>query len=69
MTQAIRTIEWSDDHIVILDQTLLPITEVYISLKTVDEVIDAIQRLAVRGAPALGDRLFDALTVGVKYPG
>ena len=54
MAQAIRTIEWSDDHIVILDQTLLPVTEVYISLKTVDEVIDAIQRLAVRGAPALG---------------
>lgn len=54
MTVAIRTIEWVDDHIVILDQTLLPTSEKYLALTTVDEVIDAIQRLAVRGAPALG---------------
>ena len=38
----------------ILDQTLLPTSEKYLALSTVDEVIDAIQRLAVRGAPALG---------------
>jgi methylthioribose-1-phosphate isomerase len=50
----IRTIEWKTDHLRILDQTLLPITEHYRELRTVDDVIQAIQSLAVRGAPALG---------------
>ena len=50
----IRTIEWKSDHLRILDQTLLPITEHYRELRTVDDVIQAIQSLAVRGAPALG---------------
>lgn len=50
----IRTIEWKTDHLRILDQTLLPLTEHYRELRTVDDVIEAIQSLAVRGAPALG---------------
>jgi len=54
MASAIKTIEWADDRLVILDQTLLPNSEEYVALATVDEVIAAIQRLAVRGAPALG---------------
>jgi methylthioribose-1-phosphate isomerase len=38
----------------ILDQTLLPGRSVHRELRTVDDVVDAIQALAVRGAPALG---------------
>jgi methylthioribose-1-phosphate isomerase len=47
-------VDWVGDRPVIIDQTLLPHELRMISLETVDEVIDAIQRLAVRGAPALG---------------
>jgi len=54
VSSAIRTIEWVNDRLVILDQTLLPNSKEYVELTTVDEVIAAIQRLAVRGAPALG---------------
>jgi methylthioribose-1-phosphate isomerase len=49
-----RTIDWGDGEILIIDQTALPETERWLRLSTVDEVIDAITRLAVRGAPALG---------------
>jgi methylthioribose-1-phosphate isomerase len=54
MVSEIHTIEWVDDHIVIFDQTKLPNSEEYLSIKTVSELIAAIQSLAVRGAPALG---------------
>jgi methylthioribose-1-phosphate isomerase len=50
----IRPIEWETDHLRILDQTLLPSIEEYRELRTVNDVILAIQSLAVRGAPALG---------------
>ena len=48
------TVTWAEGAIEIIDQTLLPAEERVIRLTTPDEVIDAIQRLAVRGAPALG---------------
>jgi len=49
-----RTIDWNDGRVAILDQTLLPEREEVVYLNCVDDLIDAIQRLAVRGAPALG---------------
>ena len=49
-----QTIAWCDDHLRILDQTRLPAEEVYIEARDVDTVADAIRRLAVRGAPAIG---------------
>ncbi|MQA27468.1 MAG: S-methyl-5-thioribose-1-phosphate isomerase [Micromonosporaceae bacterium] len=49
-----RTIEWDDDAILIIDQCALPRELRTLRLETVDELIAAIQRLAVRGAPALG---------------
>jgi methylthioribose-1-phosphate isomerase len=52
----IQPVTWSaDGHGVrILDQRELPEREVYRDLRTVDEVYEAILRLAVRGAPAIG---------------
>ncbi|MET7394637.1 S-methyl-5-thioribose-1-phosphate isomerase [Dactylosporangium sp. NPDC005572] len=49
-----RTIDWIDDAVVIVDQTRLPGETVHLRLTTVEALVDAIQRLAVRGAPALG---------------
>ncbi len=49
-----RSIDWVDDEIVLLDQTRLPHQERQLRVTTVDELVDAIRRLAVRGAPALG---------------
>jgi methylthioribose-1-phosphate isomerase len=49
-----RTIDWADGAIVLIDQCALPASYRTLRLTTVDELIAAIQRLAVRGAPALG---------------
>jgi methylthioribose-1-phosphate isomerase len=49
-----RTIDWSDGAVRIIDQTLLPGEEVAVSLRDVDDLVDHIQSLAVRGAMALG---------------
>ncbi len=50
----IQTIQWVNNTIRILDQTALPEHERYIDIVTVDELIDAIKKLKIRGAPALG---------------
>ncbi|GEL20119.1 S-methyl-5-thioribose-1-phosphate isomerase [Pseudonocardia asaccharolytica] len=49
-----RTIDWVSGHIRLIDQTALPGTVAYLDVHTVEELVDAIRRLAVRGAPALG---------------
>jgi len=49
-----RTIDWAGGAVRIIDQTALPDLEVWLDLSTVDQLVDAIRRLAVRGAPALG---------------
>lgn len=49
-----RTIEIKDEAVVLLDQTLLPLEEKYIEAHTVEDIYDAIKRLAVRGATAIG---------------
>jgi methylthioribose-1-phosphate isomerase len=49
-----RTIDWADGAIVIVDQCALPAAYQMLRLTSVDELISAIRRLAVRGAPALG---------------
>ncbi len=47
-----RTIFW-DDGIWLLDQTKLPEREELLKCKKVEELVDAIKKLAIRGAPAL----------------
>ncbi|MCX5862278.1 MAG: S-methyl-5-thioribose-1-phosphate isomerase [Desulfomonile sp.] len=54
MQDPFRTIEWMGDRVRLLDQTLLPVEEKYIDIVTVEQMCDAIKRLAVRGAPAIG---------------
>lgn len=49
-----RTIDWDTDAIVTVDQCVLPREHRILRLTTVDDLIDAIKRLAIRGAPALG---------------
>ncbi len=49
-----RTIDWDDGAVIIVDQTALPHEERMLRLTTVDEVVEAIRILAVRGAMALG---------------
>lgn len=49
-----RTITWTDDAIEMIDQTRLPDVLVTLRIDTIDELVGAIQRLSIRGAPAIG---------------
>src|SRR6266542_2355383 len=51
---SMRTIDWVDGAVEIVDQTALPLQTRMLRLSTVDDLVDAVRRLAVRGAPALG---------------
>lgn len=51
-----RAVDWdsSTGELLLIDQTLLPDQYSILPCRSVDEVVDAVQRLVVRGAPALG---------------
>jgi methylthioribose-1-phosphate isomerase len=51
-----KTIEYNKNknEIIILDQTKLPEEEVYLTLKTVEDVFQAIRNMNLRGAPLIG---------------
>src|SRR5689334_24547054 len=49
-----RALEWDGDAIDAVVQTVLPAQLRRLRLTTVDEVVDAIRRLVVRGAPVIG---------------
>lgn len=47
-------IRWNGERLEILDQTLLPCELRWVALCTLEEVIEAIRSMRVRGAPAIG---------------
>lgn len=49
-----QPMRWHGDHLLLLDQRLLPHQERWLELRRVEEVAAAIHDLAVRGAPAIG---------------
>jgi len=49
-----KTVEWADGKVRMIDQTLLPGREEFIELATIPEVAEAIKVMRVRGAPAIG---------------
>lgn len=50
----VKTIEWKDDTLVLIDCRKLPVTEEYITCKNYTTLGKAIKTLGVRGAPAIG---------------
>ena len=50
----IRTVMWDHGRVRVIDQTLLPGRLVHRSYDRWEDVADAIRRLVVRGAPAIG---------------
>jgi methylthioribose-1-phosphate isomerase len=54
MSQELRAVDWTGDGLALIDQTLLPHRNETMAVRDVDTLVDAIQRLVVRGAPAIG---------------
>ena len=62
----IKTVEWTNEGVRMLDQRLLPTEEKYLMLRSYDEVADAIKKMVVRGAPAIGVSAAMGLALGAK---
>jgi len=60
------SIRWTGSEIEIIDQTKLPEEELYITLHTAEETWNAISKLKVRGAPAIGIAGAYGFYLGIK---
>src|SRR5882672_780757 len=65
-TSMIKTVEWTKEGISMLDQRLLPNEEKYLMLRSYEEVADAIKKMVVRGAPAIGISAAMGLALGAN---
>ncbi|MFE2698952.1 S-methyl-5-thioribose-1-phosphate isomerase [Streptomyces mirabilis] len=54
MHQELRAVDWTGGSLALIDQTVLPHRTETREIRDVDGLVDAIQRLVVRGAPAIG---------------
>ena len=61
-----KTIEWTDEGVVMIDQRKLPSQEVYPVLKTYGEVAHAIKEMVIRGAPAIGVAAAMGIALGAR---
>lgn len=66
MKQAYESISWQEDHLSILDQTQLPLREIYSDINTIGQVWEAIKKLKIRGAPAIGIAGAYGLYLGIR---
>ena len=55
---------WAGDELLLLDQTLLPEREAWLHCRRPEDVAEAIRRLSVRGAPAIGVAAAYGLVLG-----
>ena len=62
----IKTVEWTNEGVRMLDQRLLPTEEKYLMLRSYEEVADAIKKMVVRGAPAIGISAAMGLALGAN---
>lgn len=62
----IKTVEWTDEGIRMLDQRLLPGVEKYLMLRSYEDVAEAIKKMVVRGAPAIGVSAAMGLALGAS---
>jgi methylthioribose-1-phosphate isomerase len=69
MTMKVVAIERIDDRVRLIDQTKLPGELVYHDIDDYREMIEAIRRLEVRGAPAIGIAASYGLAIAVKQAG
>jgi methylthioribose-1-phosphate isomerase len=62
----IKTVEWTNEGVRMLDQRLLPTEEKYLMMRSYEEIADAIKKMVVRGAPAIGISAAMGLALGAS---
>lgn len=63
----VETVQWIDNCVVLIDQTRLPLEELYVTCRNFQEVADAIRGMVVRGAPAIGVAAAMGVALGVLH--
>jgi methylthioribose-1-phosphate isomerase len=61
----VETIRWTDEGVVMIDQTRLPLEEVFVTCRSYQEVAEAIRSMVIRGAPAIGVAAAMGVALGV----
>jgi methylthioribose-1-phosphate isomerase len=67
--ETLSPLRWTPRGLELLDQTRLPAQEAWILCERPEQVADAIRRLAVRGAPAIGVAAAYGLVLGLRGVG
>src|SRR5580704_14767673 len=62
----LQTITWTGQAVRLLDQTKLPTETTYVDITDEKQMWDAIKRLVVRGAPAIGVAAALGIYLGVR---
>lgn len=62
----VQSIVWRDDHARLIDQTYLPRRTVFLDVRDVGRMWEAIRSLRVRGAPAIGIAAAYGFYLGIK---
>ena len=62
----IKTLEWTETGVVMIDQRRLPTEELYPVFRTYEEVAWAIKEMVVRGAPAIGVAAAMGIALGAR---
>ena len=62
-----KSIEFANGKFRFIDQTKLPLKEMYVETDDYERIALAIERLEIRGAPAIGISAAFALAVGMKF--
>jgi len=62
----IETLEWTDSGVRFIDQRKLPAEETYVTCTSCAQVANAIRKMVVRGAPAIGVAAAMGIALGVQ---
>ena len=62
-----RTVAWKKDRVILLDQTKLPFEEAYLTCDDYHTVAESIEKMVVRGAPAIGVAAAMGIALGALY--
>ena len=62
----IKTIEWTDQGVRMIDQRKLPTVEEYPVFETYEGVAEAIRSMVIRGAPAIGVAAAMGIALGIR---
>ncbi len=62
----VETIQWTNEGVVMIDQTRLPRETVFVTCRNYEEVAEAIRSMVIRGAPAIGVAAAMGVAIGVS---